>query len=529
MKRCERFLSSFNRPNLFYTILDKKSKSFYQNVVDVIRTEYAGKSGIVYCLSRKDCEKLAAVLQEKKVKAAAYHGRLVDSKRKEVQLGWIADDYAVICATTAFGMGIDKADVRFVIHHSLPISVEGYYQETGRAGRDGARADCLLYYNYGDIVRYYRLMDDEPKTHKGTEARAVHDENLSHMKSICEDPTGCRRVEVLAYLGEEFQKEKCGEGGAPCDNCTKTTEYQSIDVTEECVGLARFMNSSQSTYKLLNIVSALRGSTPSPIPDLQNTPIPGRWKEWPASDVRRLLKKMVADKYLREFTAPSSNGFVYTYYTYVAIEPNYENLISGRCRVMFDMTKIQRKKNVPAPNIVTNNIVTDIQIQITKIKDRCYADLFEACKKMASKQGSDCTVSKVCPMITMRKMAEELPETEAKMLNMPHVTRDRYDKYARHLLEITSKYAIKKRDVLEKQNAVESGFKDEPSTSGSADRGGAPSRSKSRGASRGVAKSASKSKRVASARASGVGRGVSLGAMPLLRTTEAPHNVNKLF
>ncbi|CAH0714963.1 unnamed protein product, partial [Brenthis ino] len=544
MERCEWFLTSFNRPNLFYMILEKKSKSVNQDVVNVIRTKYAGKSGIVYCLSRKECETMADDLRRAGVKAAAYHAGLVDSKRKKVQLGWIGDEYAVICATIAFGMGIDKADVRFVIHHSLPKSVEGYYQETGRAGRDGARADCLLYYNYGDIKRYYNLMDNDPNTRNGSEARTVHEDNLSHMKSICENPTGCRRVEVLAYLGEEFQKEKCGEGGAPCDNCTKTTEYQSIDVTEECVGLARFMNSFPSRYTLLHLAAALRGSNQKRISALQNTPIHGRWKKWPAADVTRLLRKMVADKYLREFTAPSSNDFVYMY---VTIGPNYENLISGRCRVMFDMTKIQPKENVPAPNIATNKIVTDIQIQITNIEDRCYADLIEACKQMASERGA--SVSALFPQMALRAMATRLPEAEADMLALPHVTRANYDKYAHRLLPITAAYAIEKlgvqmmhQDELEKQNADESVFEDEPSTSGSAGRGRgykrywrAPSRSKSRGASRGVAKSATKksapvrSKMVARARASGVGRGVSLGAMPLPRTTKAPHNVNKLF
>ncbi|CAH2102322.1 unnamed protein product [Euphydryas editha] len=161
IKKCKWFLSSFNRPNLSYEVLEKKSKTINTDIINIIRERFSGLSGIVYCLSRKECEGLASKLDHAGIRANAYHGKMPQNERDDVQASWLADRYQVICATTAFGMGIDKADVRFVIHHSLPKSVESYYQEAGRAGRDGAPAACLLYYSYSDVSRLKKILPSE--------------------------------------------------------------------------------------------------------------------------------------------------------------------------------------------------------------------------------------------------------------------------------------------------------------------------------------------------------------------------------
>ncbi|CAB3244953.1 unnamed protein product [Arctia plantaginis] len=234
VKKCKWFLSSFNRPNLTYNITPKKPKSANQDIAAVIKEKFFRQSGIVYCLARRECETLSAELRKEGIQSAPYHAGLTDKKRIEVQAGWVADKYKVICATIAFGMGVDKADVRFVIHHSLPKSVEGYYQEAGRAGRDGEPATCILYYFYQDAIRIKKLIELESNTTE--ESKRVHIDNLLRMLEVCESATECRRAQVLAYLGEKFSREQClRDKRTACDNCLKKHKYKMPDAPEEVV------------------------------------------------------------------------------------------------------------------------------------------------------------------------------------------------------------------------------------------------------------------------------------------------------
>ena len=153
-------MQSFNRENLKYEVRGKRGKKIVTELVNIIRSEFDDQSGIIYCLSRNECDQTAQELKRAGLLAEAYHAGLSDRERFSVQDRWINErDCKVICATIAFGMGIDKPDVRFVIHYTLPKSVEGYYQESGRAGRDGKLAVCILFYHYGDVQRHRRLIE----------------------------------------------------------------------------------------------------------------------------------------------------------------------------------------------------------------------------------------------------------------------------------------------------------------------------------------------------------------------------------
>lgn len=147
-----KFTQSFNRPNLRYKLIPKTKNSLL-DIVSFINTRYAGQSGIIYCFSKADCEKMTAQLGRYRINAEFYHAGLVPRDRQAIQTRWANNETQVIVATIAFGMGIDKADVRFVIHNTIPKSLEGYYQETGRAGRDGLDSTCILYYAYNDKNR----------------------------------------------------------------------------------------------------------------------------------------------------------------------------------------------------------------------------------------------------------------------------------------------------------------------------------------------------------------------------------------
>jgi ATP-dependent DNA helicase RecQ len=201
------YVASFNRPNLTYRVFAKNKP--YAQLLEFLRAR-PKESGIVYCQSRKSTESVAERLNEAGVKARPYHAGLTTKERTEHQELFLRDEARVICATIAFGMGINKPNVRFVVHYDLPKNIEGYYQETGRAGRDGLPSECVLLFSPGDVVKQLRFIDEKPDPQE----RKIAHEQLHQMVHYAECAS-CRRGELLGYFGEQFEQENC-EG---CDNC----------------------------------------------------------------------------------------------------------------------------------------------------------------------------------------------------------------------------------------------------------------------------------------------------------------------
>jgi ATP-dependent DNA helicase RecQ len=217
LKSARKYVASFNRPNLTYRVLPRKDA--FGQVLKFVQAR-PDESGIVYCLSRRGAEDMAASLRDAKVKAAAYHAGMDSAERSDNQEKFLRDDVNVICATIAFGMGINKPNVRYVIHADLPRNIEGYYQETGRAGRDSIPSECLLLFARGDVSKQMRFIDEKPDVNEQALAR----KQLFKMVEYADAPQ-CRRKFLLGYFGEQFTATPCGA----CDNCT--TPRASYDGT----------------------------------------------------------------------------------------------------------------------------------------------------------------------------------------------------------------------------------------------------------------------------------------------------------
>ncbi|KAJ5835647.1 hypothetical protein N7447_001673 [Penicillium robsamsonii] len=336
---CEVFLQSFNRPNLTYEVRSKgKNDEVLASMAETITNSYRNQCGIIYCLSRKMCDKVAEDLQGKyRLKACSYHAGMTSNAKSKAQSNWQLGRVHIIVATIAFGMGIDKADVRFVMHHSIPKSLEGYYQETGRAGRDGKRSGCYLYYGYRDTATLKRMIDagDGSGQQKGRQKQM-----LRNVVQFCENRSDCRRVQVLAYFAEYFRQEDCNN---TCDNCKSGLVFELHDFTEQAswaIKIVRQFQNMEEKVTVLYCCDILRGDCKRPkSPGHRKMPGYGKGSDLDRAAAERLFYRLLGEDALAEDNVINKSDFAVQY------------LILGRRAAEYESGQRQMKLQVRAsPN-----------------------------------------------------------------------------------------------------------------------------------------------------------------------------------
>ncbi|SCU81090.1 LAME_0B05622g1_1 [Lachancea meyersii CBS 8951] len=303
---------SFNRTNLYYEVL-KKGKNAALSICDAVKSRFKNQTGIIYCHSKNSCEQTASLMQKNGINSAYYHAGMEPDERNQVQQAWQANRIRVICATVAFGMGIDKPDVRFVYHLTVPRTLEGYYQETGRAGRDGNYSYCIMYYTFRD-VRTMQTMIQKDKT-LDRENKEKHLTKLQQVMQYCENVTDCRRQLVLSYFNEKFESSLCQKN---CDNCKNSvnTTTEERDVTTDTINILRLVSEIQDEkVTLIHCQDIYKGSRNSKIVQAGHDKLRhhGQGRNLSKSEIERIFFHLVTNQVLQEYSVMTGRGFASNY------------------------------------------------------------------------------------------------------------------------------------------------------------------------------------------------------------------------
>ncbi|TKY71366.1 ATP-dependent DNA helicase Q 4A [Spatholobus suberectus] len=456
---CIIFRQSFNRPNLWYSVIPKTKKCL-GDIDKFIRENHFDECGIIYCLSRMDCEKVAEKLQECGHKCAFYHGSMDPAQRTSVQKQWSKDEINIICATVAFGMGINKPDVRFVIHHSLPKSIEGYHQECGRAGRDGQRSSCVLYYSYSDYIRVKHMLcqgaiEQSPMTSGYNRSNMTNSgriletntENLMRMVSYCENDVDCRRLLQLAHFGEKFNSSTCQK---TCDNCLKITSFIEKDVTEIAKQLVELVKLTGQRVSSSHILEVYRGSLSQLVKKHRHETVSlhGAGKRLAKGEASRVLHHLVVEDFLVEEVKKSD--FYGSVSSILKVnEPKVRNLYAGQRIILrfpstVNASKPGKSDVTPAKGSLTcgklNVTLIDTPAQPqTEVDLDLSAKLYTALRMLRTslvrEAGEGVMAYHIFGNATLQQISKRVPRTKEELLDINGISKTKVSKYGDRLLE----------------------------------------------------------------------------------------------
>ena len=412
--------TGFDRENLYYAV--KRPRDKYRELLSYLKEKeekMPGSSGIIYCLSRKNVEEVCYQLREDGFSVTRYHAGLSDEERKENQEDFIYDRKQIMVATNAFGMGIDKPDVRFVVHYNMPKNMESYYQEAGRAGRDGDPAECILLYSGKDVVTNQYLIERGQDNQEMEAAvwrlvRERDQERLKQMTFYC-FTHDCLREYILKYFGE-YGKSYCGN----CLNCQ--TEFEEQDVTREARAMVRCVESSGQRYGVNVILDTLRGASTAKIRqyDMDGNPEYGACAKIPAHRLRQILNYLV----LREYLHLTDDG-----YTIVKLTASSKSLLEEDHTLTMKMPKEQETKKKDKRSRLPKSAVGELSEEDEPLFQKLRTLRLEIARE-----------EKIPPYMvfsdkTLIHMCILKPGSEEEMLNVTGVGRHKYEKYGKRFID----------------------------------------------------------------------------------------------
>ena len=439
--------------------MTKTGKASTDDMINIIQLQFKNKTGIVYCLSKKDCDETALSMRKAGIKAKAYHAGLGKDERSSTQDSWLQDKVKVVCATIAFGMGIDKPDVRFVIHSSIPQSIEGYYQESGRGGRDGGACLCLLFFSHQDVVRMKKLID---LGEGDMTSRRTHLNNLDQMVKYCEEMSECRRVMQLQYFGEVYDRSQCGAmRGMDCDNCLKREkvnyiifemmifnnfilkgEIESRDITDISKSLvsavSRMEKSVSNNFTTLQLVEVWRGGRSAKVMD-------SCWDKDPlhntcrlsSEEAVRVVRRLVSLRYLREELVVSRMRKAIAY---IKSGDRAQSLLRGGDTVTHCVDTSQRGAGAGTGELES---LPENERRLRELEEECLEEL----KQVVLAAGQDYypenkinNVNEVIQIEALRIISRRLPTTREKLLQIDYMTEFRCDQYESVIFGTTQHY-----------------------------------------------------------------------------------------
>jgi len=406
--------TGFDRPNLFYKVVKPRDK--YRYVRDYLKENYSEDSGIIYCSTRKAVESLAAKLRDNGFNALGYHGGMFNDERKDVQESFMFDKTRIIVATNAFGMGIDKPDVRFVIHYNMPKNMEAYYQEAGRAGRDGEKSECILMYSPADIVKQKLIIGQETQSLERTTNLY---NNLQYLTNYCHS-VDCLRKEIVEYFGEEQEVENCNS----CGNCLDESEL--VDVTVEAQKILSCIYRTGQRYGLNMIIKTLRGSKDKKILEfrLDQVSTYGIMTELSEGGVREMIMTLIAKGYVR-MTADS--------FPVLKLLETSRNVLKGEEQIFLKQESLKKQDKKSGSKKKSRSKSSDLDY------NEALLDLLvERRTELSREKGVPSYV--IFHNAALEEMAYYLPKDKEAFLEIKGVGEKKFDSYGEEFMKIIENF-----------------------------------------------------------------------------------------